>query len=98
MGLVERLLLSPEGYTFDEMRRLTRALYARGVRTFTFSLHSPSVMPGCTAYVSTERDRVSLIEKCRRYFEFFMAELSGVSMVASELRAHLDKTVMGGVV
>ena len=83
--------LSPEGYAFEDNRRLTRALLQRGVLTFTFSLHSPSVKPGCTPYVRSEADLVQFLDSCRRYFEFFLRELHGVSMSALELRGHLEQ-------
>lgn len=90
MGALERLHLSPEGYAFEDNRRLTRALHHEGVRTFTFSLHSPSVKPGCTPYVRSERDLVQFLDSCRRYFEFFLHELGGTSMTALELKQHLE--------
>jgi hypothetical protein len=91
IGALERLHLSPEGYAFEDNRRLTRALLQRGVLTFTFSLHSPSVKPGCTPYVRSEADLVQFLDSCRRYFEFFLRELHGVSMSALELRGHLEQ-------
>jgi hypothetical protein len=90
VGAVERLMLSPEGYEPEHNRRLTRALLARGTRVFTFSLHSPSVKPGCTPYVRSEADLVQFLDACRRYFEFFLGELGGVGMTALELRDHLS--------
>jgi hypothetical protein len=90
IGALERLHLSPEGYAFEDNRRLTRALHHEGVRTFTFSLHSPSVKPGCTPYVRSEQDLVQFLDSCRRYFDFFLRELGGVSMTALELKRHLE--------
>jgi hypothetical protein len=90
IGALERLHLSPEGYAFEDNRRLTRALHHEGARTFTFALHSPSVKPGCTPYVRSEKDLVQFLDSCRRYFEFFLHELGGVSMTALELRRHLE--------
>jgi hypothetical protein len=90
IGALERLHLSPEGYAFEDNRRLTRALHHEGVRTFTFAMHSPSVKPGCTPYVRTDRDLVQFLDSCRRYFEFFLRELGGASMTALELRRHLE--------
>lgn len=89
-GALERLMLSPEGYEPDHHRRLTRALLARGVRTFTFSLHSPSIRPGCTPYVRSATDRVQFLDACRRYFDFFFRELGGVTQTASELALSLE--------
>src|SRR4029077_8887780 len=61
VGAVERLFLSPEGYEEGHLVRLTRALLARGTRTFAFSLHSPSVVPGHTPYVRDEADLQRLL-------------------------------------
>jgi hypothetical protein len=91
LGPSRRLHLPPEGYAFEDNRRLTLALHHRGVRTFTFSLHSPSVKPGCTPYVRSEADLVQFLDSCRRYFEFFLRELDGVSMTALELREHVEQ-------
>ena len=89
LGAVERLHLSPEGYSLEHNRRLTRALLARGVRTFTFALHSPSVAAGHTPYVRTGRDRDELLASMRRYLDFFLRELGGVSLTAGELHRRL---------
>ncbi len=80
LRLLERIRLSPEDYTEPEMRRLTHALMADGVRVFVFSFHSPSVMPGGTPYVRSDADLDRFLEKCRRYFDFFLRELSGTAM------------------
>jgi hypothetical protein len=87
---IERLRLSPEGFLPEDHRRFTRSLLARGVRVFSFSLHSPSVKPGCTAYVRSESERDQFLDRCRRYFDFFLREMRGVSMTALELKRHLE--------
>jgi hypothetical protein len=86
LRLMERIRLSPEDYSEPEMRRLTRALLSDGVRVFVFSFHSPSVMPGGTPYVRTESELARFLDKCRRYFSFFMDELDGVAMTPLEIR------------
>lgn len=83
---VERIRLSPEDYSEPEMRRLTRTLLRDGVRVFVFSFHSPSVMPGGTPYVRSEADVEPFLEKCRRYFDFFLKQLNGVTMTPIEIR------------
>ena len=90
-GVLERLHLSPEGHSFEENRRLTLALHASGARSFTFCLHSPSVMPGCTPYVSSDSEAVEFLDSCRRYFEFFFRDLGGESMTALELKHYVQK-------
>ena len=89
LGALERLHLSPEGYRPDHHARLVRALLRRGVRVFTFALHSPSVLPGCTPYVRTEADLTAFLASIRRFLELFLRELGGVPRTASELHAEL---------
>jgi hypothetical protein len=86
-GALERLMLSPEGFLPVHHVRLTRTLLDQGVRVFSFTLHSPSLRPGHTPYVRTERDREKFLDACRRYFEFFLGELGGVTMTPSEFLA-----------
>jgi hypothetical protein len=86
LGALERLRLSPEGYSPADNRRLTRNLLARGQRTFTFSFHTPSLKPGCTPYVRSEADLEQFLGKCREYFDYFLGEVGGVSLTPLELR------------
>ncbi len=90
LGLLERLRLSPEGYSLDDNRRLTRALYRRGKRVFTYSLHSPSMKPGCTPYVASELERDRLLVQCRQFFDWFLHELGGISMTPLELKRSIQ--------
>jgi hypothetical protein len=77
LGLVERIALSPEGYSLEDMCRLTRSLYLAGQRLFTFRLHSPSVAPGHSPYVRDETDRRFMLSAIGRYYDFFRRELGG---------------------
>lgn len=86
LGALERLMLSPEGYTLAHQKRLTRALLARGPQVLTFAFHSPSMQPGHTPYVRTESDLQDFLSNCRQYFEFFLGEIGGATMGALELR------------
>lgn len=86
LGVIDRLRLSPEQFTPEEHRRLTRFLLERGVRVLTFSFHSASLAPGNTAYVRTEGDLARFLDSFRRYFDFFLGETGGVTMTASEVR------------
>jgi hypothetical protein len=78
-GLCERIRLSPEGFGLDELRRLTRALHARGVRVFSMSLHSPSVGVGHTRYARTEAERDMLLQTLDAYMRWFLGEFGGES-------------------
>jgi len=91
LRLLERIRLSPEDYTEPEMRRLTEALMADGVRVFVFSFHSPSVMPGGTPYVRNDADLERFLEKCRRYFDFFLRDLGGTAMTPLGVKDMLER-------
>jgi hypothetical protein len=91
LRLLERLRLTPEGYTLAEMQRLTRALRARGQCTFVLSLHSPSVVPGNTPYVRSDADLRVLLGRLQGYLAFFRDELSGRFMTPLALKAELEQ-------
>jgi hypothetical protein len=92
IGVVDRLVLSPEGFSPAEHKKLTHALLARGVRTFTWSFHSSSVMPGAAPYVRTDADLRRFLDSFRSFFDFFFGELGGVTTTPRELRARLELT------
>jgi len=89
LGALERLRLSPEGYSPADNRSLTRSLLERGQRTFTFSFHTPSLKPGCTPYVRSDADLEQFLRRCREYFDFFLGELGGVCLTPLELRERM---------
>jgi hypothetical protein len=85
-GALNKIMLSPEGNTFDEMRALTETLYqADGVRTFALTLHSPSLKPGCTSYVRTAAERDAFLGTIDRYCAFFCGTLGGVPSTPADL-------------
>lgn len=86
MGLLERIRLSPEGHSLEDLKRLTRRLLDGGTRVLTFSFHSPSLRPGCTPYVKSERDLAQLLTTCRAYFAFFRDEIGGRFSTPFEVR------------
>jgi len=84
LGLFERIRLSPEGISFEEMRRLTEVMVASGHKIFGFTYHSPSLDPGRTPYVQSDADLRSFLDTFDRYFDYFFTTLGGE---ASTLRA-----------
>jgi hypothetical protein len=84
---VNKVWLSPEGYCLEENIALLRALYRDGLRVFSFVMHSPSVVPGYTPYVTSQCDLVRFLSHCRRFFDFFMEELGGCPTTPLELKA-----------
>jgi len=83
---LDRLRLSPEGFTTPELQRLTRSLMSEGFKVFLFSFHSPSICPGCTPYVRDERDLEIFLNRCRDYFTFFREEIGGAVMTPLQIR------------
>jgi len=91
LGMVDRLMLSPEGFPTEEHIKLTRDLYRRGVRTFTWSFHSPSVVPGHTSYVQNEQQLAEFLDSFCRFFDFFFNELGGRASTPTRLKSHMEK-------
>lgn len=89
LGLLNKIWLSPEGYRTDEHIALTRTLYRQGTRVFSFAFHSPSVEPGHTPYVRSQRDLENFLASCRHFFDFFMGELGGRPTTPLALKAQL---------
>lgn len=86
LGLVNKVWLSPEGFLSPEHIRLTKDLYADGLRVFSFAFHSPSVVPGHTPYVSSRADLDEFLARCDRYFDFFLGKLGGCPTTPIELK------------
>jgi hypothetical protein len=84
-------MLSPEGFPTSEHIKLTRDLYRRGLRTFTWSFHSPSVVPGHTSYVQNEQQLKTFLDSFRRFFDFFFNELGGQASTPTRLKSHMEK-------
>jgi hypothetical protein len=86
---VRRIMLSPEGNTVEEMCTLAQVLYDRGLRVFTLSYHSPSLVPGHTPYVRNQRDLESFLACLDEFCEFFMHELNGRTTTSEALRKEM---------
>jgi hypothetical protein len=89
-GLANRIVLSPEGNTLHEMQSLTKTLLAEGVRTFSLTLHSPSLKPGCTPYVRTEHDRDRMLDAIDRYCDYFMNQIAGVATTPIDMFCQME--------
>lgn len=86
MRIADRLVLSPEGFTADEMRRVTAALLRRGCRTFTLTFHSPSIEAGHTPYVGTPGDLEQFLGRIDSYLDYFFGALDGTTATPEEFR------------
>lgn len=86
-GLLERIRLTPEGFSLDEAKRLTLALMRRGQRLFVLSYHSSSLLPGGAPYVSTQADLSRFLGWLDGYLRFFFGPLSGKAVTPIEIFA-----------
>lgn len=85
-GALERIRLSPEVATGDEMRRLTRALIADGCQVLSLTYHSPSLVAGHTPYVRNAGDLERFIATVHDYCAWFR-ELGGSFMSLTQLES-----------
>jgi len=91
LRLMDRITLTPEGISWQEHRRLTKAMLSRGCQTFSFTYHSPSLMPGNTPYVGSPSELGFFLDRFERYFDFFFGELGGVPATPIEIRDSLKR-------
>jgi hypothetical protein len=86
---LNKIMLSPETSTLAEMKAVTRALIGDGVRTFTMTLHSPSVDVGHTPYVRSAAELREFLGRIDAYCEFFLGVLGGVPGTIEGFRSSL---------
>lgn len=94
LGLMERIRLSPEGHSLEDMKRLTRAALAGGQRLFMLTYHSSSLLPGATEYVRDAADRRALLNTLDGYIRFFACDCGGRPAKISTIG--LGGTALGG--
>jgi glycosyltransferase involved in cell wall biosynthesis len=90
LGLLERIRLTPEGISIEEAKRLVRHMLGRGHRVFVLTYHTPSLLPGCTPYVRTQRDLVRFLDWLDEFYAFFAGELHGQPATWREVRDRLS--------
>lgn len=90
LRLLDKIWLSPEGFSSIEHQRLVRDLFTDGQRVFTFAFHSSSIEPGNTPYVQTKKDLDLFFSRFRHFFDFFFGELSGESTTPGKLKQSLS--------
>ena len=91
LGIVDRLMLSPEGFNSNEHQKITNFLLNQGNRIFTWSFHSSSVMPGGSPYVSDNKSLNKFLDSFHRYFDYFFTNLEGVASTPSDLKFKLEQ-------
>jgi GT2 family glycosyltransferase len=87
LGLLERISLTPEGRSIQELKRLTQLLLRRGQRVFTFNYHSSALLPGYTPYVGSHSDLDRMVRTIEEYLHYFIEEIGGITMTPMEFRS-----------
>lgn len=90
LGLCNKVMLTPEGHELNELIALTRALWRRGLRTFSLTFHSPSAKPGCTPYVRTSAELDRFLGVLGGYLDFFFGDLMGTTTTVETFAAQMS--------
>jgi hypothetical protein len=85
LGILDRIALCPEANPLRDQIVLTRHLLGLGVKCFSLSLHSTSLVPNATPYTRNEADVEKLCECIEGYLNYFFEQLSGVPADAQHL-------------
>ncbi|WP_156782061.1 polysaccharide deacetylase family protein [Acidihalobacter aeolianus] len=88
---LERLRLSPEGHSLNDMKRQTRWALDQGHKYFMLSYHSSTLLPGATNYVHDEKDRIRFLSKLDAYFDYFLNRCNGSTLSITEIKNALIK-------
>lgn len=67
LGLLERIMLTPEGTSLEELLRLVETRIRDGHRVFALSMHSTSFWPGAAPYVRDEEDLRDFLDRIDRF-------------------------------
>lgn len=78
LGLLETVILTPEGESAANQVALIRTMLARGQSCFVLHYHSPSLAPGFTPYARTPAEANLIVERIAAVCRFFFEELGGV--------------------
>jgi hypothetical protein len=89
LGLIERLRLTPEGFTFDHCRSLIDYNLAHGKKCFVLSFHSPSLMPGCTPYVRDAKDLKQFLDVLYFTLDYLVSKVGAKPLSALDLYARV---------
>ena len=87
LGLLERIPLTPEGVSVEEAIRGIDMALDDGLPMLVFSFHSPSLHPGHTPYVKSERDLDELYDWWRRVFAYLELRKVRASSVSDILQS-----------
>ncbi|MDV7102909.1 hypothetical protein R3X26_00640 [Vibrio sp. TH_r3] len=81
---IRRYRLSPEGFTFKQMKQVTESQMAVGQEEFILSFHSPSAKPGLTPYVNTQADLTEFRSQIAQYLSWFFTLENSCSLLPKQ--------------
>ncbi|MDD2881496.1 MAG: polysaccharide deacetylase family protein [Rhodoferax sp.] len=94
IGMLERIKLTPEGYTSQELMHLTQCLLKQGCQYFGLTYHSPSLVPGNTSYVRSQQELSSFINVLDQYVSFFLNQMGGKTLSPTNYLALAQATLI----
>ena len=77
LRLLERIRLSPEGMSLQDLIRLTDTLLAAGHKVLNLSFHSPSLEPGHTPYVRNRNEHDRFLATLDAYIDHVLGARGG---------------------
>jgi len=92
-GLLERIKLTPEGYSSHQLRHLSQCLAKQGCQYFGLTYHSPSLVPGNTSYVKTQQDLNHFLSSLDDYVNFFLNQFGGTTLTLASYLARANATL-----
>ena len=95
-GMLERIRITPEGGTADDMKCIATTLAKNGCQVMTMTYHSPSIVAGHTPYVRTAVGLDKFLGAIEEFCGYFRDELGGVFMSVSVLRHSLISSSKNG--
>ncbi len=88
LGVLRKVVLSPEGFELDDLRALMRRVAERSPdAVLNVTLHSPSVVPGNTPYVRDEEDLRKFLATLRGVLAFAVNDLGARPLTLGEYRS-----------
>ncbi len=85
---IKRYRLSPEGFTFKQMKQTIETQFAVGQNEFVLSFHSPSVMHGLTPYTQSKEDVEALMASISQCVCWFVRVQKGEMMLPMHMDTH----------
>ena len=84
LGLADRIALSPELSTDEELRQLTDVAIRHGVGTLNLFLHSSVLLPGATSYTSSTGDVDAFLRRIDGWLDYLFGAAKVESVTLAE--------------